>query len=210
MRIHHFIEFPAEASSKILKNGQFSFENIMPTPKELSISAGENTKAAIAWFLSDKCRTYRIPLKYRRAVRKVYLYKGEYEETVEALAKELAEGRISKDEAIRIWNNEQMLIEFAPLYEVGRQLSENARKFGAPDAVAWHKKNWGAYSILSCCTEPEIGLISFETADFVPEGIFKKICKLCPKSKINYSSYIQDNVYFAFNRNGRYERIINI
>lgn len=145
----------------------FDFNKIIPMPDELDIN---NNEMAIVYYASDRCK---LPIN-KISNNKYCVY---------------VDGQSVLFSAAYYYNllltSQFSNEEYDKLYKDGKNLCNNIDKYLYAYWYPWCKKNWGC-KFNSSNVKKEENIISFETPNSLPLGIYSKLSKLCEENNIGF------------------------
>lgn len=199
------------ASEKVLsaiydkEKGQATFQNVIPMPESLMVTAGGPQSTAIIYALVKMNKTLRDEtlekLKNNRFdyYKEIKQYLGNDEQSKENLQKLYKYNKEYKPDI------EEQNLGIKHLKELGNTYISNIINYGYPDWYGWRNDHWGTkWDACDSYGSPEEGYMSFDTAWCPPEGIVAKLFEMFPNEDIDWY-YEEPGMDFAGNYTPDYE-----
>lgn len=149
-RLDEFLEFMTERGDGTVPVHRFSFQCVIPRPKELDVMCGSTGDAGYAAFFSENSADWERILVYPWIIEK---------------------GITTREQLQEFFRNADPEYE-----ELGKVYHENLKKYGHSGWYGWNTANWGTkWNACQVTIDREADdrvFISFETAWSFPEPVF--------------------------------------
>jgi len=168
---------------KYFVNDEFTFNKVIPMPKELMITSGSVTNDSIAYTLSKMKLIDR--LKILNSINDLTMrYDINNKEDIEKLEKYAEKFEPTEDEKA---------LGIKTLQDFGKLCINNYRKYGAFNWYNWSVENWGTKWDASFIAS-DASTISIDTAWDPPIPIIEKLSREFPEDKI-VLEYADEDMY---------------
>lgn len=167
----------------------FDFNALIPMPESLNITSGSSNDEDMYYYLSKRLT---VPLKEVEDNPDAKLIHNMFSQHTEWLkrVKERIEEALSTGQE--------------PSYDMGKQLIDNYKAYGATTWYEWSIQNWGSKWNACRVGVDETSLV-FDTPWDVPFPIMEALCTALPDVPFTFEAWYEDDTGFtAINKNGTF------
>ena len=207
----------AEVAEQILikteQGYQFSFQHVLPMPKELDVTEGSESNRQLTWLqIGQQPQRKLIDLESQhQSDKRNWFSLGRLPDHIFSEMKQYFSEKYDwanltvGDVFFHFDENPEIATRFSYNKEFAMRLADNIQKYGHPTWYEWRNANWGCKWDVDpdstfVTVEEENIWISCETPWCPPQGLYEEIAKRFP-DLVFEAKYLEEGMWFA----GSYE-----